>query len=146
MVENYSLRIKYHNKDLTRLCKFDQGDWIDLRSAESVALKAGEFKLISLGISVELPPGCELNIVPRSSTYIKFGVIQANHFGVIDESYNGDDDIIYFPAIALRDTHIPFDARICQCRLNKKQPNIYFKVVDSLDNKNRGGLGSTGVF
>jgi len=145
MLANYFIRIKPHVDDLILPQRLDQGDWIDLRAAETVELKAGDFKLISLGLSVELPPGFEMNIVPRSSTYKNFSIIQANHFGVIDESYNGDNDILYFPAIALKDTLIRFNERICQFRINKKQPTLYFEIVHTLGNKDRGGLGSTGV-
>lgn len=144
-VENLKIKIKYHNAELLKIQKVDIGDWIDLRAAESVELRSGEFKLISLGISVQLPKGYEMHIVPRSSTFKNFGVIQANHQGVIDESYNGDGDIIKFPAIALRDTVIEFNDRICQFRLMKKQPTIIFDEVTSLDNKDRGGFGSSGI-
>ena len=144
-VENLKIKIKYHNAELLKIQKVDIGDWIDLRAAESVELRSGEFKLISLGISVQLPKGYERHIVPRSSTFKNFGVIQANHQGVIDESYNGDGDIIKFPAIALRDTVIEFNDRICQFRLMKKQPTIIFDEVTSLDNKDRGGFGSSGI-
>lgn len=136
--------IKYHNKDLQKIQKFDFGDWIDLRAAETVSISAGDFKLISLGISVQLPKGYEMHIVPRSSTYKNFGIIQANHKGVIDESYNGDNDIIKFPAIALRDTTIELNDRICQFRLMKKQAHIDFIEVTTLGNADRGGFGSSG--
>jgi dUTP pyrophosphatase len=86
-----------------------------------------------------------MHIVPRSSTYKNFGVIQANHQGVIDESYNGDGDIIKFPAIALRDTLIEFNDRICQFRIMKKQPSVQFDEVEMLDNNDRGGIGSSGI-
>ena len=127
-VEELKIRIKYHNTDLLKVQKFEFGDWIDLRAAETVELKTGDFKLISLGISVQLPKGYEMHIVPRSSTFKNFGIIQANHQGVVDESYNGDGDIIKFPAIALRNTTIGLNDRICQFRLMKKQPTTVIKL------------------
>lgn len=142
--EVLNIKIKYHNALLEKIVKYEHGDWVDLRAAETVKLEAGDFKLISLGISVQLPIGYEMHIVPRSSTYKNFGVIQANHQGVIDESYNGDGDIIKFPAIALRDTLIEFNDRICQFRLMKKQPELNFEEVASLGNTDRGGFGSSG--
>ena len=138
------LKIVYHNKELAKMVKEDHGDWIDLRSAETVTLKKGEFKYISLGISIHLPDGYEANVVPRSSTFKNFKIIQSNHMGVIDESYCGNDDIWHMPVYAVEDTVINFNDRICQFRINKKQPHIIFEEVENLDNKSRGGLGSTG--
>ena len=124
------------------------GDWIDLFTAEDTYMKASnagyDFKLISLGVAIKLPEGYEANIVPRSSTFMKYGVIQANHYGVIDNAYCGNDDIWKFPAIAFRDTFIPKGTRICQFRLNKIQPPVTMIEVESLDGPNRGGFGSTG--
>lgn len=139
-----TIKIKYHSDEIERLGKFDKGDWIDLRSAEDVEMKKGESALISLGISVQLPEGYEMIIAPRSSTYKKFGIIQTNSIGVIDSSYNGDNDIIMMPVLADRDTRIRVNDRICQFRIQKNQPEIVFEEVDSLDNDDRGGFGSTG--
>ena len=144
MKETETIKIKYHSDEIERLGKFDKGDWIDLRSAEVVELKKGESALISLGISVQLPEGYEMIIAPRSSTYKKFGIIQTNSIGVIDSSYNGDNDIIMMPVLADRDTRIKVNDRICQFRIQKNQPEIVFEEVDSLDNDDRGGFGSTG--
>ena len=107
-----TIKIKYHTDKIDKITKIDNGDWIDLRSAEDVILKAGEFKLINLGISMQLPEGYEAHIVPRSSTYKNFGIIQTNHQAVIDESYCGDNDIWRYPAYALRDTEIKTNDRI----------------------------------
>lgn len=138
------IKIKYFSKDIDKLDKIEKGDWIDLRAAEDVYLKAGEFKLIPLGIGMILPEGYEAHIVPRSSTYKKFGIIQANHMGVIDNSYSGDEDEWKFTAYALRDTHIEINERICQFRIMEKQPDIEFEEVEHLNNVSRGGFGSTG--
>ena len=138
------IKIKYHTDKIDKISKIKNGDWIDLRAAEDVVLKAGEFKLISLGVSMELPSGYEAHIVPRSSTYKNFGIIQTNHQAVIDESYRGDADIWRYPAYALRDTEIKTNDRICQFRIMEKQPDFEFVEVDHLGNENRGGIGSTG--
>ena len=137
------IKIKYHD-NIIPLTKITNGDWIDLRSAEDVTMKSGEFRIISLGVSMKLPDGYEAHVVPRSSTYKNFGVIQANHMGVIDNSYCGDNDIWKFPAIAVRDTTIHKNDRICQFRIIKKQPKLKLKTVSYLDGENRGGFGSTG--
>ena len=139
-----TIKIKYHNKNIDRIKKINNGDWIDLRAAETVELKAGDFKLISLGISMQLPEGYEAHIVPRSSTFKNFGIIQTNHQAVIDESYCGDNDIWRYPAYALRDTIINENDRICQFRIVEKMPSVTFEEVDALNNEDRGGFGSTG--
>ena len=138
------IKIKYLSDKIDKIAKIDKGDWIDLRSAETVELKAGEFKLIPLGVVMQLPEGYEAHIVPRSSTFKNFGIIQTNHQAVIDESYCGDNDQWFYPVYALRDTVINVNDRICQFRIMKKQPPINFEEVDALNNKDRGGFGSTG--
>lgn len=139
------IKIQYLNDDIKRLEYIDgKSDWIDLRAAERVELKAFEFKLINLGVAMQLPDGYEAHIVPRSSTFKNFGIIQANSMGIIDESYCGPNDWFYFPAIALRDTVIEPNDRICQFRIEKHQPTIVFNEVKLLENEDRGGIGSTG--
>lgn len=141
-----TIRIKYIDKDILKLNYIDnKSDWIDLRSAEDVELKAGEFKVIGLGVAMHLPDGYEAIIAPRSSTYKNFGIISANSIGIIDESYCGDNDEWKFPAIALRDTTIKKNDRICQFRIIEHQPKVKFDVVDVLGNEDRGGIGSTGI-
>ena len=138
------IKIKYFTDKIDKIKKFDNGDWIDLRSAKTVELKAGEFKLIPLGVAMELPKGYEAHIVPRSSTYKNFGIIQTNHQAVIDESYCGDNDEWLYPAYALRDTVINVNDRICQFRIMKKQPAFTLIEIPTLGNKDRGGIGSSG--
>lgn len=140
-----NIKIKYFTDKIDKIKKIDKGDWIDLRAAETVELKAGEFKLIPLGVAMQLPKGYETHIVPRSSTYKNFGIIQPNHCGIIDESYCGDNDQWYYLAYALRDTIININDRICQFRIVKKQPTIEFEEVEILNNKDRNGIGSTGI-
>lgn len=139
-----TINIKYHNSDLKKIEKIEIGDWIDLRAAEDVELKAGDFKIISLGVSMKLPEGYEAHIVPRSSTFKTWGVIQTNSMGIIDNSYSGTNDIWRFPAYATRDTQIKVNDRLCQFRIVKKQPKVELIEVDKLDDIDRGGFGSTG--
>ena len=139
-----TIKIKYHNKKIDKIKKFANGDWIDLRAAETVELKAGEYKVISLGISIELPMGYEAHIVPRSSTFKNWGIIQSNQMGIIDNSYSGDADVWGMPVSATRDTVIHENDRICQFRIVEKQPEIIFEEVEKLSGQNRGGFGSTG--
>ncbi|MFC8686047.1 dUTP diphosphatase [Brevibacillus porteri] len=139
------IRIKYFDKDLPKLEKISKGDWIDLRAAETTTIKKGGFKAISLGIAMELPEGYEAHVVPRSSTFKHFGVIQTNGKGIIDNVYCGDDDQWLFPAYALRNTIINKGDRICQFRIQEKMPDFEFDEVEVLGNGNRGGHGSTGI-
>mgnify|MGYP004514910703 CR=1 FL=1 len=138
-----NIKVKYFT-DIEPLLQIDGGDWIDLRAAEDAELKAGEFQLIPLGVAMELPEGYEAHIVPRSSTFKKWGVIQTNHMGVVDFSYRGDQDQWRFPALAVRDTVIHKNDRICQFRIDENQPKLNFETVDHLENPDRGGFGSTG--
>lgn len=141
-----TITIKYFTDKIEKLTYIDgKSDWIDLRAAEDVELKAGEFKLIPLGVAMKLPQGYEAHVVPRSSTFKNFGIIQTNHYGIIDESYCGDNDQWYFPAYALRDTEIHVNDRICQFRIMEHQPTIQFEETEKLTGADRGGIGSTGV-
>ena len=139
------IRIKYFTDEIDKLCYIDgKSDWIDLRSASEIEMKAGEFRLIPLGVAMELPKGYEAHVVPRSSTFKNFGIIQTNSMGIIDESYCGDNDQWFFPAYALRDTVIHVNDRICQFRIMAHQPVIAFVETENLGNEDRGGHGSTG--
>lgn len=140
------IKIIYHNQNIDKIVNIEnKSDWYDLRAAETVEIKAGDYKLISLGVSMKLPEGYEAHVVPRSSTFKNFGVLQTNSFGVIDNSYSGTNDIWRFPALAMRDTVIHEGDRICQFRIVKKQPQIEFVEVNELDEMDRGGIGSTGT-
>jgi dUTP pyrophosphatase len=137
------IKIKYL-KDIEKIGRIAVGDWIDLRAGEDVVMKAGQYRMIPLGVAMELPRGYEAIVAPRSSTFKKYGVLLANSVGVIDESYKGDGDEWNFLAYAVRDTVIPKDERICQFRIIKHQPGIRLVEVASLGNPDRGGIGSTG--
>lgn len=138
------IKIKYFG-DMTEIKAVEGSDWIDLKARETIEMKKGDFKLIPLGVAMELPEGYEAHIIPRSGTYKKYKVIQANSFGLIDNSYSGDGDEWKFPALAVEDTVINKFDRICQFRIVEKMPRIDFERVESLEGENRGGFGSTGI-
>ncbi len=141
-----NIKIKYFTDQIEKLTYIDgKSDWIDLRAAQEVDLKAGEFKLIPLGVAMELPEGYEAHIVPRSSTFKNYGIIQTNHQVEVDCSYCGDNDQWFMPAYAMRDTHIAVNDRICQFRIMENQPRLLFEEVSALGNDDRGGHGSTGI-
>ena len=140
-----NIRIKYFTDKIDRLEYIDgKSDWIDLRASETVELKAGEFKLIPLGVAMQLPKGYEAHVVPRSSTFKNYGLLQVNSCGIIDGSYCGDDDMWRMTVYATRDIVVNINDRICQFRIVENQPQIVFEEVTSLGNANRGGFGSTG--
>lgn len=175
-----TIKVKRINKSLPIPKMTKKGDWIDLRSSETVHLKAPQSgtlkrrtingqeesyrnvtfdtKLINLGIAIQLPKGTEAIIVPRSSTYKNFGVLQSNHIGVVDYSYKGDNDEWKFPAVALMDTTIQEGDRICQFRVQLSQKaTVWQKLkwlfssgiklieVENLNNPDRNGIGTTGI-
>ncbi len=142
--ETKCIKIKYFNKKHSTITQVPGSDWIDLYTAEDEDLKAGDFKYIPLGVAMKIPDGMEAILTMRSSTYKKYGLIQTNAIGVIDNSYCGEDDEWKVPAKADRDIVIPADTRICQFRIQYKQPVVKFDNVDHLSSISRGGFGSTG--
>lgn len=141
------IKIKYKDETITRLKKLEKGDWIDLAAAEDVVIEPMSFKLIDLGIAMKLPEGYEAHIVPRSSTFKNWHIIQTNHIGVIDNSYCGPEDWWKFPAFNLSTTEatlIKKGERICQFRIEKQQPDVFFYELNFQEGVNRGGFGSTG--
>ena len=139
------IKIKYFTDKIDKLAYIDgKSDWIDLRASEEVTLKQGEFALVPLGVAMELPKGYEAHVIPRSSTFKNFGLLQTNSCGLIDESYCGDNDQWFFPALAMRDTEIHVNDRICQFRIMEHQPQIVFEETEKLTGKDRGGFGTTG--
>lgn len=140
-----NIKIKYFTDKIEKLRYIDgKSDWIDLRCAEEISLKKGEWKLIPLGVAMQLPKGYEAHIVPRSSTFKNFGIIQTNHCGVVDSSYCGDNDQWFMPVLAVRDTEIHVNDRICQFRIMENQPRIEFEEAEHLGASDRGGFGTTG--
>lgn len=188
------INIKYHYQNMTKIEKFDDGDWIDLRcvgvtkittksifdyedgftnlpvlrretakeklewksglvefeegffeKAHYIPYSKGDYLWLNLGVSIQLPEGYEAHVVPRSSTFKTYSIIQTNHIGIIDESYCGNDDIWIMPVLAMEDGFIICDERVCQMRIDKKMPSVQFNIVEDLGNANRGGLGHSGT-
>ena len=141
------IKIKYFTDvpEEWKLEKIEKGDWIDLRTAEDVELCTMDYKRIRLGVGMILPDGYEAIVVPRSSTFEKWGIIQTNHAGVIDNIYSGNDDEWHFPALAFKNVFIPKGTRIAQFRIQKKMEHVDFIEVEKLNDKSRGGFGSTGT-
>ena len=139
------LKVKFEN-EVCQDFEFvgEKSDWIDLKAAQDYELNQFEYTLINLGFALQLPDGYEAHIVPRSSTFKNFGILQTNSMGIIDNSYCGDEDYWKLPVIAMRDTVIKKGDRICQFRIMEKMSNIEVEIVNTLGNENRGGFGSTG--
>ena len=138
------IKVKYLREYMDRIQLIKNGDWIDLRTGVDVFMKKGDFLLIPLGVAIQLPENTEALLIPRSSTFKKYGIIQTNSVGLIDESYCGEQDEWMFPAYATKDTIIPKNTRICQFRIQEHQPAVTIRVVERLSCTNRGGFGSTG--
>ena len=147
--EPLKILVRYHDdapgEPLQKIEKIAIGDWIDLRAAEDVHLFGGGNTLISLGISMKLPEGYEAHIVPRSSTYAKYKIMQTNSMGIIDNSYSGDGDIWKMPVLAFDETTIHKNDRICQFRIVQRMPEVELVEVEMLEDEDRGGFGSTGT-
>lgn len=140
-----TIKIKYFNENLTKITPISKGDWIDLRCAKTMRLEANKFYLIPLGVGMKLPDDYEAHIAPRSSTFKNYGLIQTNSVGVVDNSYSGDNDQWMMPVYTTRDIVVQENDRICQFRIVERQGNVEFKMVDHLDDTDRGGFGSTGT-
>lgn len=140
-----TIKVMYHNPNIDKISAISIGDWIDLRAAETVELKAGEFAIIPLGVSMKLPDGYEAHLAPRSSTFKNWGIIQTNSIGVIDNSYSGENDIWGLPVYAMRDTVIKENDRICQFRIMPRMGDVEIIQVDHMEDADRGGFGKTGT-
>lgn len=140
-----TIKVMYHNPNIDKISAISIGDWIDLRASETVELKAGEFAIIPLGVSMKLPDGYEAHLAPRSSTFKNWGIIQTNSIGVIDNSYSGENDIWGLPVYAMRDTVIKENDRICQFRIMPRMGDVEIIQVDHMEDADRGGFGKTGT-
>lgn len=146
------LRIKYF-KGATKLEKIAKGNWIDVYARVSTFIPQGEYGVVPLGFALELPKGYEGHLAPRSSTFKTWGVIETNSFGIIDDTYIGDNDEWGMPFYCLvgkhilngkRGTHIRKGDKIGQFRIMEVMPPLEFEEVEILGNPDRSGFGSTG--
>lgn len=96
------IKLMYHNDNpkLKHIGDKGKSNWIDLYTAQDYEIEVGKRYMINLGISMKLPEGYEANIVPRSSTFKQFGLLQCNHYGVIDTTYCSDKDVWHMPVYA----------------------------------------------
>ena len=145
MSEPLTILVRYHDPDIEKLSVTANGDWVDLRCTDTVHLDAGQFAILPLGVSMRLPDGYEAHIAPRSSTFKRWGILQTNGVGVVDNSYSGDNDIWGMPVYATRETNIYKGDRVCQFRIMRRMEPVHFEEVPHLDGDDRGGFGSTGI-
>ena len=156
LVSNYlniTIKVKYFRDDLTRLKIDPKGDMIDLYAAEDVTINEMDEALIPLGVAMELPIGYRANLLPRSSTFKKWGIIVTNSMGVIDHTYCGDNDERKLAVFCLKGrefvngekcTIIHKGDKIAQFEIVPVMPKVVLEEVDHLGNADRGGFGSTG--
>ena len=147
-IEAKEIKVSYKKEPgynaVDQLTFIENGDFVDLRAACDIKMNKFDYKLIPLGVAIQLPKNHYAIVVPRSSTFKKYGIIMTNSIGIIDETYCGDNDIWRFPALAMReDVYIPFNERIAQFTIVEK-PRFNITTVDMLNNDDRGGFGSTG--
>lgn len=136
-----------------------KGEWVDLTLAEKAQLLPNQYKVFSLGIRMKLPKGFEAWIIPRSSTFKKYNMLQSNSFGLVDNAYNGINDIWGFPCFAPQGCSVKAGTRICQFRIMPSMKagfwvklrwllcgKIRFVEEEYLgrNHVSRGGFGSTG--
>lgn len=141
--------IKIINKSKNEIPKYqtENSAGVDIRASldEDLVLKAGEFKLVSTGVYLEIPSSYEVQIRARSGLSIKHGIGLVNGIGTIDSDYRGE---IKVPLInfSKEDFTIENGMRIAQMVLSKYE-KINFEEVDELSDSERqdGGFGSTGV-
>ena len=107
--------------------------------------KKGSIFRVKLGFSMEMPEGKRANVYQRSGTRKNFGVLLTNHVGIIDNAYNGTDDQWMAEFYAIEDGQMKLGDRILQFEIVDIMPKVEFDVVESFDNENRGGYGSTGI-
>ena len=167
--EPYNIKVKYHDSSMPKFEQIEKGNWIDCRVIKGgkithsdgtkeplewkqdkdgtyyIEYKQGDFMMLPLGFSLNQGKGYEVNLVPRSSTFKNYGIIQTNHFGVGDDTFVGNNDMYHFPCYALRDGRINLYDRICQMKINKAMPQVIFNEVEDMESEDRGGFGSTGV-
>ena len=146
------IKIKYFD-NAKELNMIEKGNWCDLYANKDMFIPEGEKMMIPLGVAMQLPEGYEAHVVPRSSTFKTWGIIQTNNIGIIDNSYCGDNDQWFYPAYCLEPknfidnqygTLIRKGDKIAQFRIIEVQPKLEFEKVELLGNKDRGGFGSTG--
>ena len=153
------IKVKRHNNvPLPKV--IEKGEWVDLTAAEDLHIDhKGGYAMFSLGVAMQLPDGYEAILAPRSSTPKKFGIMVPNSFGIIDNSYNANDDIWKMTAYCIKQggTDIHCGDRVAQFRIQLSQKatvwqkikwlfssGIEFVDVEDLHNEARGGFGSTG--
>ena len=102
-------------------CESD-GKWLALAPAGTIELGQGEFRNISLGISVEIPAGYEMVIALKDNIYSDYGITQTNGISVLDAS--SSDKVIEIPIKADRNICISTDDMLWRARITKKQPPL----------------------
>lgn len=160
-----NIKVKYFKGQDKKIQKIVKGDCIDLFANEDIFIPLGEMRLVPLGIAMELPNGYEAHLMPRSSTFKNWGCIQTNSFGLIDNTYCGDNDQWMLPLFCLNakdeeEVEVPFHDitathtivgswirkgdKICQFRIMENMPDLEIIEVETLGNADRNGFGSTG--
>lgn len=117
---------------------------VDLYSRIDMEIKPKEITYIPMNVAIEIPDGYFILMAPRSSAH-KFGLTSANGVGVFDRDFCGDGDEYGFIAYNFTDhtVNIEKGTRLCQLLLIKCE-NFEFEEVETMNNSDRGGFGTTG--
>ncbi len=159
---NMDIKIKYF-EGAKELEINPKGNMIDVYSNENIFIPQFEMELVRLGFAMELPKGKIAKLHPRSSTFKTWGCMLANSVGIIDETYCGDNDEWLAPLVCINpkdEVSVPVDEfyskkqygtfirkgdKICQFEITDAMEMPTFIKVDTLGNKDRQGIGSTGT-
>lgn len=140
------MQVKKLNSNAVIPMKAKKGDaGFDLFSIEDTLLKAGEFKALGTGVAIQLPPGTEGQIRPRSGLALNKGVTVLNSPGTIDEGYRGELKVILINH-SKEDFQIEKDMKIAQLVI-KPLLDVGLEISTELTETERGegGFGSTGM-
>ena len=140
------IKIKRFDKSLPLPAyKSEKAAAFDLHARETVVIAPRAIGVVPLNVAIETPDDCFLLLASRSSNY-KRGLSMVNGIGIGDPDYSGDED--QYHAVFLNVTDVPVTVergdRIAQGLFIKKE-RAEWEEVQKMDNKTRGGFGSTGA-
>jgi dUTP pyrophosphatase len=116
---------------------------MDLCALETATLAPGQPQLVATGLALEIPPGYEAQIRPRSGLALKHAITLPNSPATIDPGYRGEIKVILLN-LGARDYRIEAGDRIAQIVISRYEPVEWMEgeLNDSL--RGEGGFGSSG--
>src|SRR5579871_58371 len=121
----------------------DEDAGMDLRSVEDVTLEPGIPQLVPTGLTIELPPGYEAQVRPRSGLALKNSITMPNAPGTIDPGYRGEIRVILLN-LGREPYAIQAGDRIAQMIVARYE-KVEWQEGDLADSRRgAGGFGSSG--